>query len=118
LECPECDFIVEVSWRYLISQEIVSKARIGAFGIHRGKLPDYAGAEPIKQALLKGEKEIVLSAHQLVSKIDQGDTISSISHPINYDANQSLEKNIQRLREEITPLFPILTFKTLQILSK
>lgn len=118
LECPECDFIVEVSWRYLIPQEIVSKARIGAFGIHRGKLPDYAGAEPIKQALLKGEKEIVLSAHQLVPKIDEGGTISSISHPVNYNANKSLEENIQRLREEITPLFPILTFKTLQILSK
>lgn len=117
-DCPECDFIIEISWRYLIPQEIISKARIAAFGIHRGKLPDYAGAEPIKQALLKGEKEIFLSAHKLVPKIDEGKTISSISHQVNYNTNQSLEENIQRLREEITPLFPILAFKTLQILSK
>ena len=52
---PDCDFIVEISWRYLISEEVVKKASILAFGIHRGKLPEYAGAEPIKQALIKNE---------------------------------------------------------------
>ena len=46
---PVCDYIVEVSWRYKISQNIISKARRSAFGIHRGKLPEFAGAEPIKQ---------------------------------------------------------------------
>jgi len=118
IDCPNCDFIVEVSWRYKIPREIISKAKVGAFGIHRGKLPDYAGAEPIKQALLKGEKEIILTAHHLTSEIDQGKTIHSINHVVNYNTNQSFEQNIQRLREEITPLFPILTFKTLEILSK
>ena len=38
---PKCDFIVEISWRYLISQEIVKQASTLAFGVHRGKLPDY-----------------------------------------------------------------------------
>lgn len=118
INCPNCDFIIEVSWRYIIPQEVVSKAKVGAFGIHRGKLPDYAGAEPIKQALLKEEKEIVLSAHHLAPKIDDGDTIHLISHRVNYNAKQNLEQNVQRLRDEITPLFPILTFKTLHILSK
>lgn len=117
-EIPDCDYIVEVSWRYLIPKNIVKKARITAFGIHRGKLPDYAGAEPIKQALLKGEKEIVLSAHFLDPKIDQGDTIISLSHPVNYDHSTSLEDNIQRLRDEITPLFSKLMFKTFQILER
>jgi len=102
----------------LIPQTIAAKAKIVAFGIHRGKLPNYAGAEPIKQALSKGEKEIVLSAHYLSTEIDQGNTIATISHPVNYNPNTSLEENIQRLRDEIMPLFPILTFKTLQILCK
>ena len=57
IKCPNCDFIIEVSWRYLISPKITKKANILAFGIHRGKLPDYAGAEPIKQAIQKNEKE-------------------------------------------------------------
>ena len=64
-EIPDCDYVVEVSWRYIISESVTKKARIAAFGIHRGKLPEYAGAEPIKQALLHNEKEIILSAHYL-----------------------------------------------------
>lgn len=115
---PSCDFIVEVSWRYLIPESITKNARIAAFGIHRGKLPDYAGAEPIKQALLKDEKEIVLSAHYLDPKIDQGSTIAMISHPVNYNQNFTMEQNIQRLRDEITPLFSKLVFKTMKILDK
>ena len=114
---PDCDFIVEVSWRYIIPKEIINKAHIAAFGIHRGRLPDYAGAEPIKQALLKGEKEIVLSAHYLESVIDQGITICTASHPVNYDQKCSLEQNIQRLRDEITPLFSKLVFDTFKVLE-
>ena len=102
---PRCDFIIEISWRYLISEEIVNKASILAFGVHRGKLPEYAGSEPIKQALIKNENEIILSAHHLAEKIDLGRTICTLSYPVNYDISKTLEENIQRLRDEITPLF-------------
>ena len=71
-DVPTYDFIVEVSWRYLIKENITEQAKTAAFGIHRGKLPEYAGAEPINQALLKNENEIVLSAHYLDPKIDAG----------------------------------------------
>lgn len=118
IDIPECDFIIEVSWRYLISEKIVKKAKIGSFGIHRGKLPDYSGAEPIKQALLKGDTEIVLSAHTLESVIDSGSVITSITHPINYDSKLSLESNIQKIRDDIIPLFSIVTDKTLKILEE
>ena len=115
---PKCDFIIEVSWRYLIPQSITKKANIAAFGIHRGKLPEYAGAEPIKQALMSNEKEIIISAHKLDPKIDAGKTITTISHPVNYQNNQSLEDNIQRLRDEITPLFSKIVLKTLDLFRK
>lgn len=117
VDVPDCDFIVEVSWRYLIPETITKKARIGSFGIHRGKLPDYGGAEPIKQAILEGEKEIILSAHTLECVIDSGSTITSIIHPVNYDSNLSLEDNIQKIRDDITPLFSIVTHKTLKLLE-
>jgi len=114
---PDCDYIIEVSWRYLIPVQITRKARIGAFGIHRGKLPDYAGAEPIKQAINGGEKEIVISSHYLDPVIDAGGVICVRSHPINYNPNHSLEENIQRLRDEITRFFPELVFKTVKVLE-
>lgn len=114
---PNCDFIVEVSWRYLIPEKITKLAKLGVFGIHRGKLPEYAGAEPIKQAISNNEKEVVLSAHYLELKIDQGDVICTMTHPINFDSRVSIETNIQRVRDEITPLFSKIMFKTLKILE-
>ena len=116
-DVPDCDFIVEVSWRYFIPKKVLRKANIASFGIHRGKLPEYAGAEPIKKALLNNEKEIVLSAHSLDAEIDEGDVIATISHPVNYDVKLTLDQNIQRLRDEITPLFSNLMFKTFRILE-
>ena len=109
----DCDIIVEVSWRYLISSDIVKKAKVLAFGIHRGKLPDYPGKEPIKQAISNGDNEIILSAHFLAPKIDGGNVIDEISYDVNYDKHKDLEENIQKIRNDITTLFPILINKVM-----
>jgi len=118
LNCPVCDFIVEVSWRYLIPENITKKAKIAAFGIHRGKLPDYAGAEPIKKAIKNNEKEIVLSAHFLEKKIDFGDTILSYEYKINYDQKLDFDENIQKIREEITKFFGNLVLNVMAYFEK
>jgi methionyl-tRNA formyltransferase len=110
---PENDFIIEVSWRYLIPQNIIKKSYVAAFGIHRGKLPEYAGAEPIKQALNNYENEIILSAHDLNAGIDEGKVFETILHSITYNNSISLIDNVQKIRDEITPKFSDLTFKTL-----
>ena len=115
---PDCDYILEISWRYKIPKSVIDKARIAAFGIHRGKLPDFAGAEPIKQALLNGEKKIVLSAHYLEKTIDGGQTISTIDFPVEYDSEENLETSVQTIRDKITPLFSKLVFQTLNVLEK
>ncbi|MCB0360696.1 MAG: hypothetical protein KDD44_13705, partial [Bdellovibrionales bacterium] len=49
------DFLVSVSWRFLVPERVYSRARIAAFNVHRGKLPQYAGAEPVLRALEAGE---------------------------------------------------------------
>ena len=118
IDFPDCDYILEISWRYMIPKNVINKARIASFGIHRGKLPDFAGAEPIKQAILNDEKKIVLSAHYLEKDIDVGDVISVIEFPVNYNDEKDLDVNIQTIRDEITPLFSKLVFQTLNILEK
>lgn len=118
INCPQCDFIIEVSWRYIIPKKITEKAMIQALGIHRGKLPNYAGAEPIKQALKNNDTEIVLTAHVLDDEIDAGKVITEFSHSTNYDLTISFEENIQRLRNEITPLFSKIAFTSMKLLEK
>jgi methionyl-tRNA formyltransferase len=117
IKIPKCDYIIEVSWRYFIPKEISLKANKKSFGIHRGKLPDYAGSHPIKQALLKNETNIILSAHNLLAEIDMGEIICEMKYPVCYDFKKTLDENIRRLRNDVTPLFPILIIQTLKKLE-
>lgn len=112
---PPCDLIVSISWRRLIPKEILEKARIGGVNLHRGYLPDYPGAEPIKQALQAHEKRIAITAHLLEERIDAGEPLCFYRHPVNYRVEESLEQNVERLKEEITPHFGPLLLQSLQI---
>lgn len=109
----EFDFLISISWRYLISPQIFKKAKIASFNIHRGDLPKYAGVEPIKQALLNHEKQIGVTSHNISEEIDQGKIISKKFHPVHFDNNKSLEDNIERLKKEITPYFVELNMESL-----
>tara|TARA_Y100001936_G_scaffold149484_1_gene145857 strand:+ start:19954 stop:20538 length:585 start_codon:yes stop_codon:yes gene_type:complete len=113
--CPECDYIVEVSWRYIIPSKIVRKSRIGTFGIHRGKLPEYGGGEPIKQAIKNNEKEIILSAHYLEPEIDSGDVITTLKYDLPDNLPVDLEEKIQLIRDNITPLFSKIALEVIEI---
>ena len=114
IDILECDYILEISWRYFIPKKVCLKAKKLAFGIHRGKLPDYAGSEPIKQALTKNENNIILSVHNLLAEIDMGQVLNTMTYPVNYNSEKTFDENIQRLRNEITPLFPKLAVQTLE----
>ena len=110
------DFLISVSWRYLISPQVFLKANIGSINIHRGDLPKYAGAEPIKRALENSEKFIHISCHNISTNFDEGEVIFESTHPTNYDISLSLDDNVERLKREITPYFPQLTIKSLEFL--
>ncbi|MEM3008193.1 MAG: formyltransferase family protein [Candidatus Nitrosotenuis sp.] len=117
-EQNEYDFLISISWRYLIPPYIFNKAKIGSINLHRGDLPKYAGVEPIKRALQNNEKEIVVCAHHITENYDAGEVICKAKHPVNYDYNKTLDENVDRLKEEITPYFPQLTIKSLEILLR
>lgn len=110
----EFDFLISVSWRYLISPQVFEKAKIGSFNIHRGDLPKYAGVEPIKRALNNNETKIAVTSHKISKDIDQGQILSKIYHNVNFDQNNSLEKNVERLKKEITPYFVELNMQSLE----
>jgi methionyl-tRNA formyltransferase len=109
-----CDFLISLSWRFLIPKDILSKAKIAAINVHRGKLPDYAGAEPIKKALEKGEKHIVVTVHEMVEEIDAGKVLVEKNHPVNYDDSKSLAENVTRLQKEILPLYHRAIIETIE----
>lgn len=108
LDIPQCDFIVETSWRYLIPREILRKARVASFGLHRGKLPDYKGERPIKQALEHSDKEIIISAHDLNSSgFDTGQVFATEKYKIT-------RRDEVFIRDEIGELFPKLALRVMK----
>lgn len=112
------DFLISISWRYLIPPGVFRKARIGSINLHRGDLPKYAGIEPIKRALENDEKEISVCAHRITENYDAGEIICKATHPTNFNSSMTLAENVERLKEEITPYFPQLTIKSLETLLK
>jgi len=81
-------------------------ARIGALNVHRGRLPEYAGAEPVKRALENGDETIVLTVHEMAPEIDAGEVLVERPHPANYRRDDNLDENVVRIKKEMLPLYP------------
>jgi methionyl-tRNA formyltransferase len=110
----DVDLIASISWRMLITPPELESARYGGVNLHRGRLPDYAGAEPIRQALVHGDTMITITAHRLNQEIDRGEVLVSVEHPAARLAGETIEERIGRLKREITPLFGPLLIRALE----
>ncbi|MEI7798669.1 MAG: formyltransferase [Opitutaceae bacterium] len=66
------DLILSVYYRNMISEKIISLARLGAFNLHGSILPRYRGRAPINWAVLHGETRIGMTLHRMVKKADAG----------------------------------------------
>ncbi len=109
------DLILSISWRYRFSQKLLQSCPLGGVNIHRGALPQYGGAEPIKRALQNGEKHIFVCAHQMVEQIDAGPILEYAIHDIVRIEGEELEVAVERIKKEITPLFVLLCSKVCEI---
>lgn len=100
------DLLVSCGWRYRVPRAVLDRARMGAVNVHRGKLPQYAGAEPVKRALKNGEREVTLTAHVMTEVIDAGETLAERSVPVRWDsARETVEDAAERIKIEILPYY-------------
>ena len=72
------DLMISVSWRSLVAADVLDRFALGAINLHRGALPAYAGAEPVRRAIEAGETRIAITAHHMSPEIDQGPEIARI----------------------------------------
>ncbi len=70
--------LVSVSWRSLVFADVLDRFALGAINLHRGALPAYAGAEPVRRAIEAGETRVAITAHHMVPEIDRGDEIARV----------------------------------------
>lgn len=114
----EFDFLLTVSWRFLVPEAAYSRARICALNMHRGKLPRYAGAEPVRRALEAGEEEIVLSVQKMAAEIDAGEVLVEKTHPAGRRPGMSAAKNAERIKTEMLPLYPVAAIEAIDRVLK
>ncbi|HWR53688.1 MAG TPA: formyltransferase family protein [Bryobacteraceae bacterium] len=67
------DLILNVHSLHLICNEVIRAARIGAFNMHPGPLPEYAGLNTVSWGIYNGETTFGVTVHWLAPKIDAGD---------------------------------------------
>ncbi|NLU18091.1 MAG: bifunctional UDP-4-amino-4-deoxy-L-arabinose formyltransferase/UDP-glucuronic acid oxidase ArnA [Serratia liquefaciens] len=69
------DIIFSFYYRNLLSDELLSLARLGGFNLHGSLLPRYRGRAPVNWALVNGETETGATLHKMIKRPDAGDIV-------------------------------------------
>ena len=77
------DLILNVHSLYIAHAAVIASARVGAFNLHPGPLPRYAGMNAPSWAILNGESRHGVTLHWMEKGIDTG--------PIAYQSNFDLK---------------------------
>ncbi len=83
----QVDLILNVHSLYLMDVDVINACRIGAYNMHPGPLPEYAGLNVPSWAIYRGETEHAVTIHQMVSRIDAGTIAYEQRFPIEADDN-------------------------------
>lgn len=86
------DLIWVTDYRYLLASAHLSSGPLGAVNLHPSLLPQYRGRASINWAIMRGEKELGLTAHFIDSGMDTGDIIARRSYTLmqNQDVGDAL----------------------------
>ena len=85
---PKVDYLLVVSFGYLIPSWLLELPKIGAINVHPSTLPKYRGSSPGQFALLYGETSSSMTIMLMNTKFDQGDIISQLPFAVSPQENQ------------------------------
>ncbi len=76
------DVIVNVHSLYIVHERVLRAARVGAFNLHPGPLPQYAGLNTVSWAIYHGETSYGVTVHWMEPGIDTGDIACQSLFPL------------------------------------
>ncbi|MFW5695720.1 MAG: formyltransferase family protein [Alkalispirochaeta sp.] len=82
LKRESIDLVVSVSASQIFKEPVLSTPPLGCINLHNAPLPHYRGMLPNFRQLYHGEKESVLTIHQMVRDLDKGDILAQAATPI------------------------------------
>lgn len=115
LPADRLDLMISLSWRYQVPQHVLARFRIGGVNLHRGALPDYAGALPVQRAIEEGAVRVAITAHEMLPEIDAGREIARVWLPIApLPPHQTAEEYAEVVKGRLEPLYAPLCSLSLQ----
>jgi len=72
IRLTQADFLFSFRFPYIINSDVLSAPKLGAFNLHSGPLPDYAGLNSVSWAIYNGETRHGVTLHKIEQGIDTG----------------------------------------------
>lgn len=96
-------------YRYLLCNEIINCAGMGAYNLHGSLLPKYRGRAPLNWALVNGETETGVTLHRMIKRADAGAIIAQEKVTISPEDNaltlhRKLNVTAEHLLEGVLPV--------------
>ncbi|HYH21775.1 MAG TPA: formyltransferase family protein [Azospirillum sp.] len=79
------DLLLNVHSLHVVCPEVLAAPRLGAYNLHPGPLPHYAGLNAPSWAIFQGETRHAVTLHRMVPAIDAGPVVSEAAFPIGPD---------------------------------
>lgn len=76
------DIIVSLRFPFIFRRKIIEAPKLGAFNLHTGILPQYAGANVGNWAIYNGEAQHGVTLHKMEGKIDTGPVVEQVRFDI------------------------------------
>jgi methionyl-tRNA formyltransferase len=100
LRDEQVDILLNVHSLHRIHPEVLAVPQLGAFNLHPGPLPRYAGRNPVSWAIFRGEREYGVTIHRMDSGIDTGPVVYQSFFPITA-ADTALSLSLTCAREGV-----------------
>lgn len=100
----KADFFVVAAYGSILPSKILNIPRFGCINIHASLLPNYRGASPVEEALLRGDRETGVSFIKMTPELDAGPVYSIFRLPIlDTDTSQTLRDKLSVLAANQLP---------------
>ena len=94
------DLLLNAYSLFIINEHVLQIPRLGAYNVHPGPLPAYAGLNSACWAILHGEREHGVTVHRMEPRIDTGPIAYQVEFPIE-PTDTGLSLNTRCIREGV-----------------
>jgi methionyl-tRNA formyltransferase len=107
LRSERVDILLNVHSLYIIHKDVLAAPRLGAFNLHPGPLPRYAGLNAVSWAIYRGEKTHGVTIHKMEPGIDTGPIVYQSFFPVE-DSATALSLSFKCVREGVKLMLRLL----------